>query len=125
MFSSPQADEGDPDLPDVDLDGLSDPWVQSGYEIADGATARQENHALRRSGFGLNYGMGDPRNSSEPLATFSQQPYRAELRAVLRAFRLARWPKWVWLDNAAVMYGVNQMLKGNFLVLQVCKVICG
>ena len=111
----PQVDESDPEPPDVDPGGLSDRWVQSGYEIVitDGATARQENHILRRSGFGLFYGMGDPRNSSDPLATFSQQPYRAELRAVLRAFRWARWPTWVWLDNAAVVHVVNQMLQGN------------
>ena len=31
----PQVDEGDPDSPEVDLDGLSDRWVQSGYEICD------------------------------------------------------------------------------------------
>ena len=112
----PQDDDGGPDPPGVDLDGLSDRWVQSGgYEIVitDGATARQENHALRRSGFGLFCGMRDPRNSSDPLATTSQQPYRAELRAVSRAFRLARWPTWVWLDNAAVVHGVNQMLQGD------------
>ena len=111
----PQVDESDPEPPDVDPGGLSDRWVQSGYEIVitDGATTRQENHILRRSGFGLFYGMGDPRNSSDPLATFSQQPYRAELRAVLRAFRWARWPTWVWLDNAAVVHVVNQMLQGN------------
>ena len=29
----PQVDEGDPDPTEVDLDGLSDRWVQSGYEI--------------------------------------------------------------------------------------------
>ena len=31
----PQVDEGDPDSPEVDLDGLSDRWVQSRYEICD------------------------------------------------------------------------------------------
>ena len=38
----PQVDEGDPELPVVNLDGLSGRWVQSGYEIVitDGATAR-------------------------------------------------------------------------------------
>ena len=58
----------------------------------DGATARQDTYALRQSGFGRSYGMEDSRNLSDPLATFSQQPYRAELRAVLRAFRWARMP---------------------------------
>ena len=29
----PQVDEGDPDPLDVDPDGLSERWVQSGYEI--------------------------------------------------------------------------------------------
>ena len=119
MGKIPQVDEGDPDPPDppeVNPDGLTDRWMQSGYEIVitDGATARQENRILRRSGSGLFYGMGDPRNSSDPLATFSRQPYRAELRAVLRAFRWPRWPTWVWQDNAAVVYGVNQMLRGDF-----------
>ena len=70
----PQEDEGDPALSGVLLEDLSDRWVQSGYEIGntDGATARQENHALGRSGFGLFCGEGDPRNSSGALATFSQ-----------------------------------------------------
>ena len=63
----PQVDEGDPDRPEVDLDGLSDCWVQSRYEIVttDGATAPgkprpEENHTLRRSGFDLFYGMVGP-----------------------------------------------------------------
>ena len=117
----PQVDEGDPDPPEVDLDGLSDRWVQSGYEIVitDGATARQENHALRRSGFGLFYGMGQTR---WPPSLSSRIGQSLEQSYVLFAGLVGPHGSG-WTMQLSCTESTRRC--GETFVAQVCKVICG
>ena len=77
----------------------------------DGASRFNQDPRLRRAGWGVFWGEGDPENVGRPLAGLQQTNQRAELRAALRA--VCRGADEVRTDSEYVVKGAARIARGQ------------
>ena len=82
------------------------------YAATDGACSNQAHVLLARAGFGFCYGPGHRLNYSARVRGLAQSAQRAETLALLHPIATADRPAHVYVDNQAVVDGIEALLAG-------------